>query len=95
MTPPAERGLEQLRLAGTRTDLANETMFGCIFRQRGTKEDVVTWEALDSWRAGRFPETPEIVELKNSAKLPQTLARFYDEAFIGQHGSQAPNTGEP
>jgi hypothetical protein len=55
-------------------ELGNGSAFGCV-AARG-KEDAVLWSALDAWRLGTSPMTPELQALASASKDERTLRRL-------------------
>lgn len=55
-------------------ELGNGRAFDCI-AARG-KEDAVLWSALDAWRLGTSPMTPELQALASASKDERTLRRL-------------------
>jgi len=55
-------------------ELGNTRAFDCI-ASRG-KEDAVLWAALDAWRLGTSPLTPELRALASNSKDERTLRRL-------------------
>jgi hypothetical protein len=55
-------------------ELGNGRAFDCI-AARG-KEDAVLWAALDAWRLGTSPLTPELQALASASKDERTLRRL-------------------
>lgn len=65
-----------MRVVHKTPTMSSPRMFDCLFKRRSQTEDVVTWEALDAWRASGLPESDAIAKLHEQATKPQTLARF-------------------
>lgn len=70
--------LTVMRLAHHMPEIASPKSFDCVFSARGDKEDIVLWNAMDTWRTTGLPMPESLAKIQETASDKRTLDRFRD-----------------